>query len=292
VGSLFEEQKVFDVIVNGTRSYFEDPDRIGDLLIDVPDGGTVRLDVVADVRQGTSFSVINRESVSRRLDLVATVSGDQADATAAIENALDGVDFPLEYHAEVIGESQHAVDVGRLLLVGGCALIAGVLLLQGAVRSWRMTAAALAVLGCSMLGGVVAALAVGDLTIGTVFGFVGVLALAVRNLLGLVSSYHGLRDIEDQPFGAELAVHGVAERSVPTVLSGAVVAAILLPVVIAGSRPGLEIIHPMAIVVVAGAVTATLAPLLLYPALYLRWGEHHDPDVLDEELVAPTVVRA
>ena len=49
VGSLFEEQKVFDVIVNGRRDYFEDPGRIGELLIDTPDGGTVRLDEVADV---------------------------------------------------------------------------------------------------------------------------------------------------------------------------------------------------------------------------------------------------
>ena len=38
VGSLFEEQKVFDVIVNGRRDYFEDPGRIGELLIDTPDG--------------------------------------------------------------------------------------------------------------------------------------------------------------------------------------------------------------------------------------------------------------
>ena len=52
VGSLFEEQKVFDVIVNGRRDYFEDPGRIGELLIDTPDGGTVSLDEVADVEQG------------------------------------------------------------------------------------------------------------------------------------------------------------------------------------------------------------------------------------------------
>ena len=83
VGSLFEEQKVFDVIVNGTRAYFADPGLVGDLLIDTPDGGTVRLDQVADVRQGTSYSLINRESVSRRLDLVATVTGDRDDAVEA-----------------------------------------------------------------------------------------------------------------------------------------------------------------------------------------------------------------
>ena len=292
VGSLFEEQKVFDVIVNGARDYVEDPGRVGDLLIDTPDGGTVRLDQVADVGQGTSFSVINRESVSRRLDLVATVSGDRADVAEQIEAALAEVDFPLEYHAEVIGDSQHALDLGRLLLLGGCALVAMVLLLQAALRSWKVTAAALAVIVFSMVGGVVAlGLAGGEMTIGAVLGFVVVLALAVRNLLGLVSYYHALRTVQDFPFGAELAIRGAAERSVPIVLSGAVTVAVLLPVAIAGSRPGLEIIHPMALVIVGGAVTATLAPLLLFPALYLRWGEHRDADVLDEDLVVPAAAQ-
>ena len=291
VGSLFEEQKVFDVIVNGRRDYFEDPGRIGELLIDTPEGGTVSLDEVADVEQGESFSVINRESVSRRLDLVATVSGDRADVAAQIEAAVAEIAFPLEYHAEVIWDSQHAVDRGRLLLFGGCALIAVVLLLQAGMRSWKMTAAALAVMAFSMVGGLVAvALAGGEMTIGAVLGFVVVLALAVRNLLALVSRYRALREGQDHPFGTDLAIRGSVERAVPVVLSGAVATAVLLPVLIAGSQPGLEIIHPMALVVVGGAVTATLGPLLLFPALYLRWGERRDADVLEDDLVAPVAV--
>ncbi len=292
VGSLFEEQKVFDVIVNGTRAYFADPRLVGGLLIDTPDGGTVRLDRVANVRQGTSYSLINRESVSRRLDLVVTVTGDRGDAVKQVEAALAKVEFPLEYHAEVIGDSPHQLDAGRLLLLGGCALAAVVLLLQAAVRSWRVTAAVLVTVVFSLVGGVVAAvLAGGELSIGTVLGFVVVLALAVRNLLALVSYYHALRAVQDVPFGAELTTRGAAERAVPTVLSGVLVAALLLPVAIAGTRPGLEIIHPMALVVLGGAVTATLAPLLLFPALYLRWGEHRDPDVLDEVPVAPATAQ-
>ena len=291
VGSLFEEQKVFDVIVNGRRDYFEDPGRIGELLIDTPEGGTVSLDEVADVEPGESFSVINRESVSRRLDLVATVSGDRADMAAQIEAAVAEVAFPLEYHAEVIRDSQHAVDRGRLLLFGGCALIAVVLLLQAGMRSWKMTAAALAVMAFSMVGGLVAvALAGGEMTIGAVLGFAVVLALAVRNLLALVSRYRALREGQDHPFGTDLAIRGSVERAVPVVLSGAVAMAVLLPVLIAGSQPGLEIIHPMALVVVGGAVTATLGPLLLFPALYLRWGEHRDADVLEDDLDVPVAV--
>ena len=213
---------------------------------------------------------------------MATVSGDRADVAAQIEAAVAGIAFPLEYHAEVIWDSQHTVDRGRLLLFGGCALIAVVLLLQAGMRSWKMTAAALAVLAFSMVGGLVTlALAGGEMTIGAVLGFVVVLALAVRNLLALVSAYRALREGQKHPFGTDLAIRGSVESTVPVVLSGAVAAAVLLPVLIAGSQPGLEVIHPMAVVVVGGAVTAMfLGPLLLFPALYLRWGEHRNADVL------------
>lgn len=291
-GSLFEEQKVFDVVVSGARDYFEDPRRIGELLIDTPDGGTVRLDEVADVREGTSFTVIKRESVSRRLDLVATISGDRAEAANQIEAALKDVDFPLEYHAEVIGDSQGAFPWSRVLLFGGCAFAVMVLLLQAAVRSWKVTAAALACLAFSSAGGVLAlGLTGGELSIGAVLGFVAVLALAVRNILGLVSHYSAMRTEQAVPFGADLTVRGTAERAVGILLSGVVAAAVLLPVAVAGARPGLEILHPMALVVVGGAITATLAALLLFPALYLRWGQGREADILDEDVAVPTLVQ-
>jgi len=166
-----------------------------------------------------------------------------------------------------------------------------VLLLQAGIRSWNMTAAALAVMAFSMVGGLVAvALVGGEMTIGAVLGFVVVLALAVRNLLALVSRFRALRKSQDHPLVTDLVILGSVECAVPVVLSGAVATAVLLPVLIAGSEPGLEIIHPMALVVVSGAVTATLGPLLLFPALYLRWGEHLDADVLEDDLDAPVAV--
>ena len=287
VGSLFEGQKVFDVIVTGTRDYFEDPDLIGGLLIDTPDGGTVALDQVAEVGGGTSFSVINRESVSRRLDVVATVPEDPTGVASAIEVSLREVDFPLEYHAEVIGDAQQTAVDRRVLVVGGCALIALVLILQTAVRSWKLAAGALVLIAFSLVGGVVAvALAGGEITIGAVLGFVVVLALAVRNVLGTLSHYHHMRAVQEVPFGADLVRRGAGERAMPTLLVGAATAAVLLPVALAGSRPGLEIIHPLALVVIGGAVTATVATLVLMPPLYLRLGQRRDPDVLEDEFVA------
>jgi Cu/Ag efflux pump CusA len=46
----------------------------------------------------------------------------------------------------------------------------------------------------------------------------------------------------------------------------------LLPLVVAGSIPGHDIEHPMAIVILGGLVTATLVNLFVVPFLYLRFG--------------------
>ncbi len=287
VGSLFEEQKVFEVVVTGTRDYFTDPDLVGELLIDKPDGSTVRLADVAEVAPGESFSIINRESASRRLDLVATVAGDPHEVAADIEESVADVEFPLEYHAEVLVEDQDERTLALLVLVGLVALVACLLLLQVAVRNWRLAAAALGVVALSMSGGVaVAAFAGPDLTIGTVFGFVLVLAVAVRNTLTLVAGWDRRRD-GGEPFGADLVSRETSGHGPSMVLTAAVSIAVLLPMVVVGPEPGLEFVHPMALVVLGGAVTATLVPLFVLPPLYLHWGDRGQPELLEDEVLVP-----
>jgi multidrug efflux pump subunit AcrB len=46
----------------------------------------------------------------------------------------------------------------------------------------------------------------------------------------------------------------------------------VLPLVIGGDKPGQEIEHPMAIVILGGTVTSTLLNLCVLPVLYLRFG--------------------
>jgi hypothetical protein len=45
----------------------------------------------------------------------------------------------------------------------------------------------------------------------------------------------------------------------------------LVPLVIAGSQPGHEIEHPMAVVILGGLLTSTLLNLLVLPSVYLRF---------------------
>ena len=66
VGSLFEEQKVFEVVVVGVPELRTSLAGLGDLLLDTPGGGQVRLEDVAEVRVASTPTVIEREAASRR----------------------------------------------------------------------------------------------------------------------------------------------------------------------------------------------------------------------------------
>ena len=60
----------------------------------------------------------------------------------------------------------------------------------------------------------------------------------------------------------------------------AIIAA-LLPIAVLGPIPGLEIVYPTAIVIIAGVIASTLITLLVIPALYLVFGAKADrePDL-------------
>ena len=60
----------------------------------------------------------------------------------------------------------------------------------------------------------------------------------------------------------------------------------MLPFVLRGTRAGLEVVHPMAVVVLGGLVTSTLLGLFVLPALYLRFdGRRAERATPDEELL-------
>ena len=183
VGSVFQEQKVFDVVVQGAPSTRQDIDDVRNMLIDLPNGGHVRLGDVADVRIVESPAVIERDAVSRRIDVEAGVSGRSIDAVVSdIEARLAETGFPLEYHAEVRHDSTNQeIGAGRVVgFVVGAAL-AAFLLLQAAFRSWRLAALVFAAMPLALAGGVAAgAVQGGVLSLGSMIGFLAVLGLATR----------------------------------------------------------------------------------------------------------------
>jgi Cu/Ag efflux pump CusA len=273
VGSVFEEQKVFDVIVRGTPATRRGVESVRNMLIDTPRGGHVRLDQVADVRVVPSPSVIDREAVSRYVDIRVGVEGRSVEAVAAdIDERLGQVRFPIEYHAEVLtGGTGEEVGTAWVLGVAAAVAIAVLLLLQALFGSWRVAALVFVTLPLSLVGGLVTGLVDGlDLTLGSMLGFLAVFVLATRLNLVLVAR---LRSLEAEMPGIsrrEIVRRAASERLAPVTASVMSLAALAVPFAVLGSRPGLEILQPMAVVALGGVVTCTLMALFVLPALYLH----------------------
>ena len=281
VGNLYEEQKVFDVVVWGVPEIRNSLTDIRQLLIDTPRGGHVRLEEVADIRISPAPIIIRRHAVSRFIDVGANVSGrDLASVVADVERSLQGIDFPLEYHAEVLSQGvERQADQRRIILVAVVALIGIFLLLQAVFESWRLAFVAILTLPMALVGGVLAAiLAGGVISLGSIFGFFAVLAIAVRNGVALTRHFQHLEQDEGEEFGAELVLRGARERLAPILMTALIVGLGLLPLVIAGDVAGIEVLRPMAVVILGGLLTTTLLDLFILPPLYLRYGLTHAPE--------------
>ena len=275
VGEVYEANRVTDVVVWGVPEVRSDPLALRALPIEAPGGGRVALGDLAEVRVSPAPSDVTREHASRRLDVTANVRGRSLSAVAKdVEAAVAGLPFQTGYHPEMLGEYAAQRDARRQL--AGLALLALVgiwLILYADFGTARTAGLVFASLPFALVGGVLAVLLTGGtLSLGSLVGFVTVLGIAARNGIMMVSHFRHLEREEGVPFGPELVVRGAVERLVPILMTALVTALALVPLVITGSRPGQEIEHPLAIVILGGLVSSTLLNLLFMPALYLRHG--------------------
>jgi CzcA family heavy metal efflux pump len=271
VGNLFEEQKVFEVVVWGTPGTRHSLSSVRDLLIDTPSGEQVRLGDVADVRIVPSVSIIRHDAVKRYFDVVADVRGRALGAVAAdIDSHLKQIQLPLEYHAEVLNDyaGQQAAQ-WRLLSLAIAAALGIFFLLQAAYGSWRLALLSFLTLPAALAGGLLVALAGGAISLAALGGLLAVFGLAARHQIGLIKHYQYLLRHEGEAFGLGLVLRGTRERLGPIAIATIATALVLLPMIFLGDVPGLEIVRPMGLVVLGGLVSATLVDLFVLPALYL-----------------------
>jgi CzcA family heavy metal efflux pump len=282
VGFLFEEQKVYDVVVWGTPETRNSLSDIRDLMLDTPRGGHVRLGDIADVTIAPTPTIIEHEAQFNRIDILADVRGRNPSAVLEdVENRLEGVEFPIEYYPAVLGDISEREEADKRLRAFALAMAIGiVLLLQAAFRSWRLAFAFVLATPIALVGGVYGALLnSGTVSLGSIMGFLGILAIAVRHGVMLIKHFEHLQDDEREPVGPGLVLRGTRERFAPILVTVMTTGAAMLPLVVLGNIAGLEIVHPIAVVVLGGLVTATLFTLFIVPVLYLALGTRHEPEL-------------
>jgi Cu/Ag efflux pump CusA len=302
VGNIYDDQKVVDVIVQGTPKTQANTN-IADLLVDTPTGSLVRLGDVATVRMMTFPMFIKHDAASRSLDVTADVAGrDLGSVLTDVKLQVLTVQMPTEYHAEVF--SDLATEQNRVLRIGllvAGALIAIFLLLQAALGSWRMAGMVLVSLPLACAGAVLAAFLVGGVTnLGAALGLFAAFGIAVREIVLLMRRYQEHESVEGPSRRMDVVIRATRENAGPFVVTAVIVIAALAPMMLAGGVAGTEILYPMAAVVAGGVVSITLFALLVAPNLYLsfapvvalemvvaRAANGNNPVVTTEALMAP-----
>jgi CzcA family heavy metal efflux pump len=276
VGQVYDAGRVFAAAVILDPALRADPGSVGALPLRNAEGTFVPLGRVADVFEATGrYSVLHEGA--RRVQAVTcgVVGRDLASFVADAKRRLTAaVPLPAGVYLDFAGSAAEQARSTRDLLVHAAIAGVGILILlsmvMGSARNFLLV---LANLPFALVGGILVVLASGgDLSLGSLVGFVTVFGITLRNSIMLISHYEHLVGTEGETWGPAAALRGAEERLAPILMTALVTGLGLLPLALGSGAPGREIEGPMALVILGGLVTSTALNLLVLPTLALRFG--------------------
>jgi Cu/Ag efflux pump CusA len=119
----------------------------------------------------------------------------------------------------------------------------------------------------------------GMFSFGSILGLLALLGISVLNVNTMVGRYRNLEKQKGYVFNSESVFQVTREQSTSIITTVITTALVFLPFVFLGNIAGLELIYPMAIVILGGLVTTTFFALVAIPAIYLMFGANKEPDL-------------
>lgn len=281
VAQVHQGSRAYDLTVQLAPSARRTLSDVSALIVRNPDGLAVPLGALATIRQVSGRYQITHDG-GQRVETVSVTLGRRPvsefvrEAQARVSR---DVPMPAGVYAVFGGESEARSQSQHDLLAYGAVSLVGILvLLSLALRSARAVAVVMLNLPFALVGGVVSVAATGgNLTLGSMVGFVTLLGISLRNSIMLVSHYEHLVHVDGLPWNADTVLRGASERLVPILMTALATALALLPLALTSGAAGNEIEGPMAAVILGGLLTSTALNLLVMPALALR-GLRFAPD--------------
>jgi HME family heavy-metal exporter len=249
--------------------------RLGDLLVETP-VGWIPARQIADIRETEGPNQILRENGRRRVVVLANSDGrsDMAQIVSAIRQELAATKLPNGFYTRLEGTFQAQEEASRT--IGALSLLSLVMIFAILYSRYRSTVYAFIVMGnipLALIGSVAALWIAGQpLSVASMIGFITLTGIAARNGILKISHYINLAIHEGMPFGRELVLRGSLERLTPVLMTALAAGVALVPLLIDPSAPGKEILHPVAVTIFGGLVSATLLDTFLTPVLFLRFG--------------------
>ncbi len=277
---IFQETRTVDIAVTTPPDLRRDPEAVGDLLVRSATGTAVPLKAIAKVYLSETRTLVRHDGGRPRQAVTANPRpADVAKVTKAVQDAVAAkVKLPPGVFLEYTGAAQGALEARKELLFNTAIAVGGVIaLLLIAFRSGRAATLILGSTPFALVGGVIAvALTGGSLSLGSLVGFVTLFGVAARNAILLISHIDQLTDEEGHPWSIDTILLGTRERLTPILMTALVTGLGVLPLAVSTGQAGREIQGPMAIVILGGLITSTVASLVLLPALTWRFGRRPD----------------
>ena len=277
VGSILEGQVAVPLVV---RYQGEPPERmetIRQTMIDTPSGARVPLSAVAQIREDRSPNFVTRENVQRKIVVSANVAG--RDLRSVVNDIQDHVeretDFSPGYRIEYGGQFESEAEASRrILLLGALVVVAILVILSTAFRSWRDALIIMSNLPLALIGGVVGVfLGGGVLSVASLIGFITLFGIATRNGIMLISHIKHLMTEEGVTDFRRAVIQGSCERLAPILMTALSTALALIPIGLGLGKTGSEIHAPLALVVLCGLFSSTALNMIVVPAVYWRFAK-------------------
>ncbi len=276
VAQIYDGSRLFDVSVILQSRDRRSPEAIKNLLLRNAAGELMPLGQLASVSIGSGRGTILHDGARRgrvvtcnvqNRDVASFVAEAQQKVTSQISSA-PGVYLEFSGAAEARAQSQREILLDSLI-----AAVIIVCLLYIAFGNARNLLLVLVNVPFALVGGVLAALFTGgELSLGSMVGFVTLFGITMRNSIMMISHFEHLVSVERMSWGFDAAMRGASERLLPILMTAIVTALGLLPLAIGSGAPGREVEGPMAIIILGGLFTSTALNLLVLPTLALRYG--------------------
>ena len=283
--SRLSNGRVVSRVVDGYRRFdvtMRLPDRLrttqklGDLLIETP-VGWIPANQIADIRETDGPNQIFRENGRRRVVVLANTDGrtDMTKVVGAIRQALASAKLPEGFFTQLEGTFQSQEEATRM--ISALAVLSLGMIFAILYSRYRSAALAFIIMGnvpLALIGAVVALWMAGQpLSVASMIGFITLAGIAARNGILKISHYINLALHEEMPFGRELIVRGSLDRLTPVLMTALSAGSALLPLLVDPASAGKEILHPVAVTIFGGLISATLLDAVLTPLLFERFGE-------------------
>ncbi|MFN3329299.1 MAG: efflux RND transporter permease subunit, partial [Pyrinomonadaceae bacterium] len=277
VSEVIEGSKRYDVVVRLEDSYRQSLDILHQITIDTPQGTQIPVSAVATIEILPGPNQILRENAKRRIVVSANTSGrDLGSIVKEIkERIATQITLPEGYFIEYSGQFEAQQEATRILLILSVfSLIAIFMLLMKSLGDWRAALQVMINIPLALIGAIWAMhLSGGIFSVATLVGFVSLAGITSRNGIMMISHYLHLMREEGEKFDEKMIIRGSLERLVPVMMTALTTGLSLIPFALAADKPGKEILHPLAVVVLGGILTSTLLDQLVTPAVFYKFGK-------------------